>query len=120
MMANEVSMSKCIEYHLRNVCLCELITRVSMSVSEQFTRQFLRGLRGVPSYMDSVCRSCKGSCGEQPDDQCLISAWSSYIQGAFDQGYGAEETGRRCAMAQLQQREMDGKVQMPCEARSGE
>lgn len=91
-----------------------------MNAFEEFTRQFVCGLRGVPRYMESVCQSCKGSCGEQPDDQCLISAWTSYIQGAFDQGYDAQETGRRCAMAQVQHREEHGKVQMPCQTRVGE
>jgi hypothetical protein len=91
-----------------------------MSALEQFTQQFIRGLHGVPRYMDSVCQSCEGSCGEEPDDQCLISAWSGYIQSAFDQGYDPEETGRRCAMAQLQHREEDGKVKMPCQTGTGE
>lgn len=119
MMTNEGSMFKRIDCCLQNQSLCALIPTVSMSAFEQFTDQFIRGLRGVPRYMDSVCESCKGSCGERPDDQCLISAWSSYIQGAFDHGYDPEETGRRCALAQLQQREMDGKVRMPCETNAG-
>jgi hypothetical protein len=82
---------------------------------ERFTQQFIVGLRSVPGYVDSLCHSCKGACGERPDDQCLISAWSDYIQGAFDNGYDPQQSGKRCAMAQLQQRETPARIQLPCE-----
>jgi hypothetical protein len=83
---------------------------------DAFTHQFVRGLRSVPEYIGTICHHCTGSCGELPDDQCLISAWTSYIQGAHEHGYDAYETGRRCAMAQLQHREQHSEVRLPCEA----
>jgi len=86
---------------------------------QQFTQRFLRGVRSVPGYMDSLCHSCTGSCGGRPDDQCLISAWGGYIQGAFDHGHDAEEAGRRCATAQLQRREQYKSIQLPCEINTG-
>lgn len=86
-----------------------------MSDYHDFTQKFLRGLRGVPGYVDSLCDCCKGSCGEQPDDQCLISAWCSYIQGAYDNQHDPEEAGRRCAQSQVPRRQMDEAVRLPCE-----
>jgi hypothetical protein len=82
---------------------------------ERFTQEFIIGLRSVPGYVESLCRMCQGDCGERPDDQCLISAWSSYIQGAFDHHYDPRESGRRCAQAQLQQNQAPDGVRLPCE-----
>jgi len=89
-----------------------------MSDQHKFTQLFLRGLRSVPGYVESLCDSCQGACGERPDDQCLISAWSSYIQSAHAEAHDPEEMGRRCAVAQLQQRQADNLVLLPCEQKT--
>ena len=85
-----------------------------------FREEFIRGLRSVSAYIGSICQDCSGSCGEKPDDQCLVSAWSSYIQAAFEHDHDAYETGRRCAVAQLQHREGHNQVRFTCDASAGQ
>jgi hypothetical protein len=72
-----------------------------MSITEAYGLEFARGLRSVPGYTQSLCNACRGACGEQPDDQCLISAWAAYIRAAEEDGHEAFEAGRCCAMARL-------------------
>jgi hypothetical protein len=96
-----------------------MIHHQQMNEFDAFRERFISGLRGVPDYIGSVCHHCAGSCGDQLDDQCLISAWSSYIQAAFDHGHDAYEAGKRCATAQLRHRERHNEVRYPCETGNG-
>jgi len=72
-----------------------------MKISESYGLEFARGLRSVPGYAESLCGACQGACGEQPDDQCLISAWAAYIYAAEQDNHQAFEAGRCCALARI-------------------